>query len=106
MTRPCYFVVQRIMGLEMATLYWDEPPRSPIHNLVYIVRLDTLPNGHALVDAGLTKLFSVYQRLKASGKLPPRWEPPKRPPADKARVLVGHRESPRAVIERSRAKPK
>lgn len=88
MTRPCYFAVQRIMGLEMPTLYWDEPPRSPIRNLVYIVRLDTLPNGHALVEAGLTKLFTVYQRLKASGKLPPRWEPPK-PQTAKRRAVGG-----------------
>lgn len=75
--RPAYFVVQRIMGRETPLIFWDELPKAPIRNLVYIQRLDLFPNGADLVRAPLGNLFAVYQHLKARGKLPPRWEPPK-----------------------------
>jgi hypothetical protein len=58
-------------------LFWDELPRSPIRNLEYVLRLDVLPNATRLVNASLGELFATYQALKARGKLPPRWEPPK-----------------------------
>lgn len=102
MTRPCYFVVARLMGRPAPMLYWDELPREPIRHLEYVVRLDEL--APSLVTSPLADLFAVYLRLKKLGKLPPRWEPPPRPKAEAARNLLGHRESPWAVIERSRAK--
>jgi hypothetical protein len=78
--RAAFFVVTRWLGREMPAIYWDELPRAPIHNLVYVVRLDTFPNGDKLVDAPLADLYAVYTMLKRKGKLPPRWEPPKPPP--------------------------
>jgi hypothetical protein len=76
--RPAYFIVQRINGGgEVPAIYWDELPRAPLRNLIYIQRLDLFPNGAALVRASLNDLYAVYRMLKARGKLPPRWEPPK-----------------------------
>lgn len=82
MSRPAYFVVQRRYGEEVPAIYWDELPRDPVRFLVYIVRLDQLPGGEALLRAPLDQLFRYYQILKAVGKLPPRWEPPKQGKAE------------------------
>lgn len=100
--RPAYFVVRRIYGREVPAIYWDELPREPVRFLVYIVRLDQLPGGEALLRAPLPQLWRYYQILKAVGKLPPRWEPPPRPKGKPAKLLVGHRESPRDVVQRTR----
>lgn len=102
MSRPAYFCVRRLYGREVPEIYWDELPREPLRALVYIVRLDQLPNAEALLRAPLWQLFGVYQRLKAAGTLPPRWEPPPRKKGDPAKTLVGHRESPRDVVQRTR----
>ena len=76
--RACFFTVERIQGREVPHLYWDElPHRRPIRNLVYVVRLDQLPNGSLMIHRPLKDLYSVYQHLQRRGKLPPRWEPPK-----------------------------
>lgn len=74
---PAYFVVTRQLGRETPAIYWDELPRSPLRNLVYVQRLDLFPNAAELVASPLADLFAVYQHLKRRGKLPPRWEPPK-----------------------------
>jgi hypothetical protein len=94
MIRPAYFVVQRINGGgEVPAIFWDELPRQPIRNLVYVQRLDLFPNGAALVNAPLSQLFEVYQFLKARGKLPPRWQPPPRKNyTGPAKLKPGHRE--------------
>jgi hypothetical protein len=94
MTRPAYFVVQRINGGgEVPAIFWDELPGQPIRNLVYVQRLDLFPNGAALVNASLSQLFEVYKFLKARGKLPPRWQPPPRKTAaGPATAKAGHRE--------------
>jgi hypothetical protein len=90
--RPAYFVVQKTdLGLRPA-LYWDELPREPLRNLDYVVRLDQLPGGDVLVKQPLSQLFGVYLHMKRHGTLPPRWQPPKRPPAEPAKVRTGHRE--------------
>ena len=75
--RAAYFVVSRSMGREVPAIFWDELPREPIRNLIYVVRLDQLPNAADLLRASLGQLFAVYQHLLKRGKLPPRWEPPK-----------------------------
>ena len=92
MSRPAYFVVARRDGREVPAIYWDELPQQPIRNLVYLVRLDVLPNGPALVAAPLADLYAVFCHLRKRGKLPPRWEPPPRPKAEAAKVYQGHRE--------------
>lgn len=100
--RPAYFVVRRTPhGREVPEIFWDELPRSPPRNLVYIVRLDQLPNADVLVSSSLHELFCHYQHLKASGKLPPRWKPPPRPKGEPAKSLVGHRENQRDVVQRT-----
>jgi hypothetical protein len=93
MTRPAYFVVAKRHGQECPAVYYDELPRQPIRNLVFVVRLDQLPNGHDLVRASTGDLYAVYCRLRDRGKLPPRWEPPPKPKAAAAERLVGHREA-------------
>ena len=103
--RPTYFVVAKVLGREVPTIYWDELPRAPIRNLEYVLRLDLLPNADKLIAASLKELFAVYLALKRRGKLPPRYEPPRRPPAEKPEILMGHRESQREVIERARHIP-
>lgn len=91
--RPAYFVVSRELGRETPIIYWDELPKAPIRNLVYVQRLDQFPNGADLVRAPLANLFAVYQLLKKRGKLPPQWQPPPRPKEDTAaKVREGHRE--------------
>jgi hypothetical protein len=104
-TRPTYFVVAKVMGKSYPCVYWDELPRAPIRNLEYVLRLDVLPNADRLVAASLKDLFAVYLVLKRRGKLPPRYEPPRKPPAEKPEILVGHRESQRGVIDRARHIP-
>lgn len=92
--RPCYFVVTKGIAGEVPSKYWDELPRAPIRNLVYVVRLDLLPNGEDMCRAPLVDLFAaVYRHLKKRGKLPPRWEPPPRPKQEAGtKVRVGNRE--------------
>jgi hypothetical protein len=92
MSEPAYFVVAKRHGVERVAIYHDELPRATIRNMVYVVRLDTLPNGHDLVRAPTGQLYAVYCRLRDRGKLPPRWEPPPKPKAAKAERLIGHRE--------------
>jgi hypothetical protein len=75
--RACYFVVAKIMGRSTPMIFWDELPKAPIRHLEYVLRLDVLPTGVALVNASLKQLFATYLALKMRGELPPRWEPPK-----------------------------
>ena len=72
--RPAYFVVQRVMGRETPAIYWDELPREPIRNLVYVTRLDVLPGAKSLSGEPLTWLYRLFCQLRRQGKLPPRWE--------------------------------
>lgn len=75
--RACFFVVAKVMGKSAPMIFWDELPKAPIRNLEYVLRLDVLPTGVALVNASLKQLFATYLALKMRGELPPRWEPPK-----------------------------
>lgn len=103
MTRAAYFVVQRVNGGgEQPAIYWDALPAAPLRHLVYIVRLDEQPNGADLCAASLDQLFTVFKMLRARGKLPPRWEPPKQQKAGATTTKVGHRESQADVIQRTR----
>jgi hypothetical protein len=77
MSRPAYFVIQHVMGRSEPAIYWDDLPRQPLRNLEYVVRLDTL--SPVLATMPLADLFAVYLRLKKQGKLPPRWDPKKKP---------------------------
>jgi hypothetical protein len=71
--RPAYFTVALDhTGRETPAIYWDELPRAGIRRLVYVVRLDVLPNAEAQINAPISRLFEVYLRLKRMGKLPPR----------------------------------
>jgi hypothetical protein len=71
--RPAYFTVALDQtGREAPAIYWDELPRAGIRRLVYVVRLDLLPNPEAQTSAPISRLFEVYLRLKRIGKLPPR----------------------------------
>ena len=92
MSRPAYFTVALVLGRETPAIWWDELPRAPIRNLVYVLRLDTLPNGETLAGAPLAQLYSVFCHLRKRGKLPPRWEPPPRDPVEKAKVRTGYRD--------------
>ena len=92
MSRPAYFVVSLVDGREVPAIWWDELPRLPIRNLIYVVRPDVLPNGAALCAASLGQLYDVFCHLRKRGKLPPRWEPPPRPKAEAPKVYQGHRE--------------
>lgn len=76
---PAYFIVATRHGREYASISHDELP-AKIRNLVYVVRLDVLPNAAELVRASTGQLYAVYCRLRDRGKLPPRWEPPKPKP--------------------------
>lgn len=90
--RAAYFTVALVLGREVPAIWWDELPRAPIRDLVYVVRLDQLPHGEALCAAPLCDLYAVYCHLKKRGKLPPKWEPPPRPKAEAATAKAGHRE--------------
>lgn len=88
--RPAYFVITRgELAREIPAIYWDELPKAPIRNLIYVVRLDTFPNGHKLLQASLAQLYATYVQLKERGKLPPRWEPPKPPPKTAPAAATG-----------------
>jgi hypothetical protein len=88
--RPAYFTVSLLLGKETPAIHWDELPyHHPIRSLVYVVRLDTLPGYTA---QPLDKLYRTFCHLRKHGELPPRWEPPKRPPAEPAKPRIGHRE--------------
>lgn len=82
MSRPAYFVVQRLYGREVPAIYWDQLPRSPLRSLVYIVRLDQLPGATSLTGQPTTWLYRLFCQLRRQGKLPPRWEPPKQGKAE------------------------
>lgn len=91
--RAAYFTVSRRLGREQPAIWWDELPRMPIRDLVYVIRLDQFPNADQLVTASLDQLYAVFCALRKKGKLPPRWEPP--PPVtsgQKPVVRIGHRE--------------
>lgn len=101
--RPAYFVVQKIAGLERPAIYWDELPREPLRNLVYVVRLDQLPGAASLTGQPTTWLYRVFCHLRRQGTLPPRYEPPPRPKAEKPVPKPGHREPlPYVRLERAR----
>lgn len=74
MTRPCYFVVAREMGLSVPMLYWDWLPREMPRGVEYVVRLDLLPDGERLTRTPLRQLYGTYRALKRRGALPPRYE--------------------------------
>lgn len=70
----------------------------------YILRLDEQPGAERLMRTDLTRLLKLYQWRKAKGTLPPQWSPPPPPkPAAKPEILIGHRESPADIVERTRA---
>lgn len=98
MTRPCYFVVAGRAPM----LFWDELPRTLPRGLEYVVRLDLLPDGERLTRTPLRQLYGTYRALRRKGTLPPRWEPPPRPPAAQAQLKLGHRESQAEVVQRTR----
>jgi len=70
-SRPAYFVVTRWHGVETPAIYWDELPRHQLLNLVYVLRLDTLPNAESIMQQSVTELYAGYRRLASRGKLPP-----------------------------------
>ena len=93
-----FFTVSLINGREEPALYHDElPVRVPIRNLVYVTVLHR-------VDARrpLSQLWEMFQRLRAKGELPPQWQPPPRPQAAAAKILLGHRENQADVVRRTR----
>lgn len=101
--RPAYFVVQKFAGLERPAIYWDELPREPLRNLVYVVRLDQLPGATSLTGQPTTWLYRVFCHLRRKGMLPPRYEPPPRKTAEKPVAKAGHREPVAGVrLERAR----
>lgn len=106
--RPAYFVVYRVLGREVPAIFWDELPKEPVRQMIYVTRLDELPNGAALVEQRLSVLYRVFCDLRQAGKLPPRWEPPARTPADDAKMLAGVliRLLPMATTPRHRINPR
>ena len=56
------------------TVVSNQPGVGPVYGpeLVYCTRLDSLPNGDAMINAPLVDLMRVYYKLLAAGKLPPR----------------------------------
>lgn len=102
---PTYFAVVRLNGVETPCLYYDYLPAGLANDpqLVYLLRLDTLPLASRWTSLDNRELMAAFQRLRAANRLPPRWSPPPRPKGDAAKVLHGHHEStPREVIQRTR----
>jgi hypothetical protein len=91
--RAVYFTVVTYNGREQAAKYWGELPRSPIRNLVYVLRLDQLPGGDKMALAPLDQLYRTFCAMRERGNLPPRWQPPPKPPAEKPTARMGHREN-------------
>lgn len=101
--RPAYFVVMRGERGTRTAIFWDELPREGVRNLEYVLRLDEQPDAERLLATPVDLLHRLYLHRKANGTLPPRWESPKKQTTAKpAEILLGHRESPRDVVERSR----
>jgi hypothetical protein len=89
MTRPTYFVVAKRHGIEHAEVYFDELPRAPIRGLVYVVRLDQLPDAERWLRLPVRALYRTYHALAERGTLPPRYEPPSRKPAGNTPAPIG-----------------
>jgi len=76
MPGPIYFVVVNRMGRESCSLYHDWLPawmtgkNAKELGLLYVLRLDTLPNADHWLAQSLTELTNTYFRLKKAGKLP------------------------------------
>jgi hypothetical protein len=73
MSDAVYFGVIRWNGGESPRRFYDEVPRELLRKgapLVYCTRLDTLPNGDAMVNAPLDHLMRVYVYLRDRNKLP------------------------------------
>lgn len=91
--RAAYFVVHRLLGRSVPTIFWDELPREPIYQLEYVVRLDALSEDNLLrLHVPLNRLAEIYATLNAAGKLPPRWEPLPKAKAGDTKPLLGNRE--------------
>jgi hypothetical protein len=75
MNRPVFFVVEKTMLGEQAALYWDDPPqiRGIRPNIIYIVRLDQLPNANHWLTMPLTELYFFYRKALAGNTLPPQY---------------------------------
>jgi hypothetical protein len=73
---PLYFVVWRRAGAETPSLYHDHLPgwihgkHAAARGLVYMLRLDTLPDAERWVAMGLDELWRHYCRLRDKGRLP------------------------------------
>lgn len=92
------FAVVLRNGIEEPALFHDYVPAiltaSDTRKLgvVYVLRLDRLPDAERWLQLSLSELFAVYRRLKAAGRLPaPNLGSP-RATAEPAKRLLGYRE--------------
>jgi hypothetical protein len=76
MTEPVYFLVTRRHGEEKFSLCYERIPtaysghRARDNGLVYVLRLDTLPEGERWMARPLSELAAQYAWLKVRGRLP------------------------------------
>jgi hypothetical protein len=78
MADPIYFVVERRHGKEMPSIIHDVIPKyltrkvTPFEQspIIYIIRLDTLPNSEWWLSLSLTELYYYYKNLRNQNKLP------------------------------------
>ena len=73
---PVFFVVEKTPLGESAALYCDAAPqvRTAKPRIIYITRLDQLPNAKIWLNMSLNKLYAAYCKARDGKRLPP---PPK-----------------------------
>jgi hypothetical protein len=95
MTDPVFFVVEKTPLGEQASLYRGDPPQIKIVKvrIIYIVRVDTLPNANRWLKMSLNELYSAYCKVRDKKNLPPQYIPPALVKDEKPAIKFGHRES-------------
>jgi hypothetical protein len=75
MSEPVTFVVETRHGRESASIVYGQLPEhlraKGSNQLVWVWRLDKLPNGEALQQMPIGDLYDQFVRMREQGKLPP-----------------------------------
>src|SRR5262252_8826942 len=93
MAEPVYFAVLRVHGHEYPVMFYERVPPAFLakgdQRLVYCTRIDSFPNGEAMIAAPLAELMMVWRTLTSAGKAPPE-DRGTRPPPAKAETRLSH----------------
>lgn len=98
MAEAVYFAVERTPTGERPALYHDHLPRrlsattAQRDGLIYVVRMDTLPNGARWCAMSLADLYAAYLVARDGGRLPASNVVVAKPGGGAAERKVGHRE--------------